>query len=74
MSTLHILDGTGDTRTEWSATDAETIAFAETQFAEKRAQGYLAYSVPSDGSTGEVLHSFDPSAEAIVLSPPLVGG
>lgn len=73
-SELYILDPTGDTRLQWSKNNPDEVAYARERFNELKAKRYLAYRVDRKGKQGEVIHEFDPAAERIVLSPPLVGG
>lgn len=72
----HILiaDHSGETRLEWRPGNEEEIGAAQKLFDEKRALGYLAYRTHRDGSMGELMHAFDPLAEVITLSPPMIGG
>ena len=71
---LCVLDKTGDTKTVWDRRNEAEVAAAKAQFEALKGQGYLAFSVAKDGSKGEQIHEFDPDAEKIILSPPLVGG
>lgn len=66
---LKILDRTGHTVLE-TDTD-EAIAFAETQFKEKKKDGYLAYDVSK--TPAETIHKFDPEVDTL-MSPPNAGG
>jgi len=68
------LDKTGDTKVVWDYKNEAEIAAAKATFDSLRKEGYIAYSVKKDGSAGEVLREFDPKAEKIILSPPMVGG
>ena len=71
---LHIMDGSGDTRMTWGDNTAEVDA-ARSTFTELKGKGFLAYTVdPTDGSKGEVIQEFDPEARAIIMAPQLVGG
>ena len=71
MTTVHTLDSSGDTRLEWDDTDER--ADAEATFRrlhdEKK---YRAYAIKDGERT--IVHRFDPDADAIILSPQLVGG
>ena len=87
---LRITDRTGDTALAFSPTDeltqaevdaafdgvvkATSLAEAEAEFDKMIGQRFLAYTVPADGSDGDVIRSFDPDADTIVMTPPLVGG
>lgn len=73
--TLQVLDHTGDTRTIWNPENQDEVDAAKTQFdklvKEKR---YLAYTVKDDGSKGEVIRTFDPTAGKIIMAPQIQGG
>lgn len=71
---LNVLDSNGHTKIIWDEDDAESVKQARRTFDELKAKRYLAYSVEKGGEKGEVLHSFDPGLEAMILSPPVVGG
>lgn len=71
---LCVLDRTGDTKTVWDRRNDVEVAAAKAQFEALTSKGYLAFSVAKDGSKGEQIREFDPDAEKIILSPPLVGG
>lgn len=72
--TLHVMDHTGDTRLTWASGAEAEVAAARAMFDELKGKGYLAYTVQADGKPGEVIRRFDPDAEAIIMSPQLVGG
>lgn len=74
MSTLAVLDRTGDTRLEWDPERRDEVDAARKMFAELKAKRYLAYRCDADGNRGEVIREFDPEAERIVMTPQLVGG
>lgn len=74
MNTLCILDETGDTRMQWDQANPAEVAKAEARFKELRGKGYLAYKVNKKGDAGEVIDTFDASAERIILHSQLVGG
>lgn len=71
---MHIQDKTGDTKLVWDYKNDDEVANAKRTFDDLKAKGFLAYSVGKDGEPGEVLHSFDPKAEKIIMSPPMAGG
>ncbi len=71
---LCAIDHTGDTKLLWdSENEAETQA-AEEMFNSLKKKGYLAFAVKKNGDKGEAITKFDPSAEKIILTPPLKGG
>lgn len=72
--TIHAMDETGDTRTMWDRDKLAEVEAAKAQFDALKAKGYLAYTVQDNGTKGEVIREFDPNAQAIIMSPQLVGG
>lgn len=74
MSELAILDCTGDTRIQWDRKNADEVKAARERFDAFKKKGYLTYKVTKTGTQGEVLHSFDPDAERIIMSPAPIGG
>lgn len=73
MGMICVLDHTGDTRTEWDVNDVASVCEARKVFNEFRERNYIAYKKTGEG-TGEQVRDFDPTAEEIVMSRPLVGG
>ncbi len=71
---LCVLDATGHTRLIWSPGNRAEVDAAKATFDSLRAKGYLAYRVKPDGTEGEAMTAFDPAAEKMILSPPVVGG
>jgi hypothetical protein len=71
---LVCLDASGDTRIVWDPDKPEEVASAERTFDELKAKGYQAFSVKRNGSKDEVIRSFDPAAEKLILAPALRGG
>lgn len=69
-----VLDQTGDSRFTWDRRNSTEVKAARKQFEELQGKGYLAYQVKKGGEKGKVITSFDPDAEAIIMSPPLEGG
>lgn len=74
MSTMNILDRTGDTKIEWNPRSRDEVAMARKAFDEAKAKKYLTYTLNADGTRGELLREFDPNAERIVCTPQNVGG
>lgn len=72
--TLCVLDETGDSRMQWDKGDAAQVAKAQGRFNEMKAKGYIAYKVAKGGGMGEVITTFDPSEERIIMHKALVGG
>ena len=71
---LVITDPAGDTRQSWRPDSPEEIDAARDLFDAKRASGYIAYRADQKGALKEIIREFDPLAEMIILSPPLLGG
>jgi hypothetical protein len=71
---LHNLDHTGDTVTQWDPTKPEEVAVARAVFDTLKKKGYLAYTVTDGDARGEVIREFDPKAGKIMMSPQPVGG
>jgi hypothetical protein len=72
--TLKVADHTGDTPTLWKTGDDISTAEANRVFDEMISKGYLAYTQPDDGTDGDVIRSFDPDADTIVMMPQTIGG
>ena len=68
------MNSTGDTKVMWDPKNPDEVAAAKVQFDTLRAKGFIAYTVNKKGGTGDILRQFDPDAEKIILSPPIVGG
>lgn len=73
MGTMRIQDQTGDTEVIWDVTDPASTAKAEDIFAGLMAKNHMAYKTDAKGG-GEVIKSFDPTADEIVVAVPLIGG
>ncbi len=73
-STLHILDRTGDTRVEWDKDNPAEVKMAKAAFKTAQDKKMLIYKTRADGSQGELMRTFDPTAERIIASPQTVGG
>jgi formate-dependent nitrite reductase cytochrome c552 subunit len=72
---IHTLDTTGDTRLMWDADNEDEVEAAKKMFNDLRAKHYTAYKATGkDGSKGDIITKFDPSAERIIMVPRMVGG
>jgi hypothetical protein len=71
---LCVLDKTGDTKLMWDSAVDDEVDAARRTFNDLKKKGYLAFSVTKKGDKGEVIKTFDPDAEKIIMAPPLVGG
>lgn len=72
ISTMNVLDSTGDTEIKWDPSNPDDVKIAEAAFKKAKKKGKLTYKMGADGN--EVIHTFDPNAERIVCSAPTVGG
>jgi hypothetical protein len=72
---MAVMDKTGDTKIIWSKDNADEIDNAKATFDRLTKKGHVAFSVKGkDGQKGEKLHAFDPDAERIIFTPPMVAG
>ncbi len=74
QSVMAIMNETGDKKTIYDRTDPVQVEAAKAEFKVYKDKGYMAYKMLDEGKRGEILHSFDPTAERIVFSPPMRGG
>jgi hypothetical protein len=74
MGELAVMDHTGDTKLVWDSDNADDVAAAKAMFETQKKKGYMAFSVKKNGKPGEVLQTFDPKAEKIIMQAPLAGG
>lgn len=73
-SVMEIMDRTGDTKKIWDPNKPVEVEDARRSFEELRKKGYAAYKVNEDGTAGEVIREFDPSAGRVIMRPPMAGG
>lgn len=71
---IDVLDNTGHTRTTWDSDNPAEVTAARAQFDALLAKGYRAFRVKKDGTEGERMTSFDPAAEAMIMTKALTGG
>lgn len=72
---MAVLDHTGDTKVIWDAERPDEVAVARDTFNNLKKKGYLAYTVEGkDGAKGKVISEFDPTAERLIMAPPMRGG
>lgn len=71
---LEVMDLTGDTKVHWDKSNPIEVEAAKASFDVSRKKGYAAYKLNSDGSTGDLIREFDPSAERILMRPAMAGG
>ena len=70
---LFILDETGHTTLTWKPEVKDSVAEVKSKFDDIIKQGWSAYAVTASGTPTQI-KSFDPEADRIVMSAPLVGG
>lgn len=73
MSVLRVLTNKGDTLLEWNRTDAKSIEQVKAEFDAMMASGFQAFRVDSP-TEGEMIRTFDPEADTIIMSVPMMGG
>jgi hypothetical protein len=72
---LVVLDRTGDTRLIWNRNDPDEVDNARQTFDRLvKEKKFVAYKVGAAGEKGEVMRTFDSTAEKIILAPALRGG
>ena len=72
---MDIMDaGAGHLKVTWDADNEQEVAAARKQFDDCVAKGFAALEVRKFGKPGERIHTFDPHAEAVILSAPIAGG
>ena len=64
----------GDLKTVWDPDNEAEVKVARCAFEEMKKKGLVGYRVKRDGSKAEVMHEFDPEAEAVIMAPALRGG
>jgi hypothetical protein len=74
MGVQIVMDGSGDTRHEFDASDLESVAKAEERFHALIGKGFRAVALGRDGNSGELTGSFDPNVEETLFIPQLKGG
>lgn len=72
---MAIMDDWGDTKLIWDKTKPAEVENARRTYNDLKAKGYAAFRVSGkDGEQGEQMTAFDPSAERMIMVPPMVGG
>jgi hypothetical protein len=71
---LEIMGPEGDTKLEWSRGNEVEVEAARASFNLHKKKGYIAYKMGPGGGKGEVITTFDPEAERIIMAPPVQGG
>ena len=73
MGIMRIQDKTGDTEVMWDTASPASVKIAEKIFAGLMAKNHMAYKTDAKGG-GEVIKSFDPTVDEIIVAVPLIGG
>lgn len=73
MAVQIVMDRTGDSRHQFSSTDAKALADAEQRFLQLTGAGFTAATRTSSGELS-IMRAFDPTAKETVFFPRLVGG
>lgn len=72
---FHEQDRSGDTRHMWDKGNDVEVKAARKLFDELKKKGHLIYAaVGKEGTKGELMREFDPTAERIIATPQLQGG
>ena len=76
MAIMEIMGQEGDTKIIWDKSNPDEVENARRTFNELVGQKkFIAYRVEGKkGEKGEIIREFDPDAERLILSPPMVGG
>ena len=78
MSVQIVMDGSGDTRHEFDASDRVDVAKAEERFRQLTGIGFRAVALSPEGGggggSGEAIREFDPTVEQTLFIPQLRGG
>lgn len=71
---FEVMDLSGDTKYEWDPSKPAEVEAARELYEKLVKQGYRAYSLSRDGSTGEQLPEFRASPGRVLFRPAMVGG
>lgn len=74
MGALRKLDQNGDTKHEWDPNKPPEVEMAAEVFTLYKSQGFAAARMEPDGTTGEIIKEFDPTAATILFFPAMTGG
>lgn len=76
MSIMHPYDhpDAGDMAVRWDRNNQAEIDSARATYDAMKKKGYSAYKTKADGTMGEMIRDFDPTAERITMTPRVVGG
>jgi hypothetical protein len=72
---ISMMTGYGDLKKVWNAANQDEVEDAKRSFNHLvKDKKYLAFRVNADGSNGEQMREWDPTAGKMVLVPPIAGG
>ena len=71
---MAVMGSSGDTKKIWDKNNPDEVADAHASFDRLKDKGYLAFSVNKAGDKGDQIHTFDPDAERLIMSPAMRGG
>jgi hypothetical protein len=74
-SIFELLSHHGDTKIIWDRRKPDEVEAAEELYDSLKAKRYLAFTAEGeDGKKGKQISKFDPNAERLIMTPPVVGG
>jgi len=72
---MSMMCGYGDIKKIWNAANADEVEDAKRSFDHlTKEKKYLAFRIKPDGTNGEQMREWDPSAGKVLLVPPVAGG
>jgi hypothetical protein len=74
MGTLRVLGSRGDSQVRWDEANEASVSKARKAFERYLAFRFLAFSTPPSGGDATLIRNFDPEADEIILTRPLIGG
>lgn len=74
MSELRTIGKLGDVKISWNKENIDEVNTAREMFEKKIKEGWSAFGEMRLGTKGAQIRTFDPTAQRIVLVPPISGG
>jgi hypothetical protein len=75
MGSMAVMGRSGDTKVIWSADNEDEVANARRTFDDLvTKRGFAAFAVGARGNKTDRVREFDPTAEKIIIVPPMQGG
>ncbi len=71
---MRTLGSAGDTKLVWDSENEDEVANARRTFDDLKKKSYAAFAVGAKGKQGERIQAFDPTAESLIMVPPIAGG